>query len=299
MQFPDPFAMTLPRSPDAEGSGGDLSYTDGAGTDDGGGGGSHYNPEQPRDWHGRWTTGPDERGGGRNLLEVADSGGTSTSQPMIWLETGGSPEVPAWKADVFAGQPGAWQGFTGAVAGLPEVGGAEAFSYGEIFAAEGGVAVDRKSFASSGIMPLTLEALRGRIPGLGGGIIAPADLTYGQRAAFYRAYLDDALHGVDSGHRALEAVGNPFAASALADTLFRFGPTGGTKLIQNALNKVIPGVTGIDGRMGPGTFGVYREFAANPTTRGSLLDALYSARHDLLDGREEDRNQHFRYLWQR
>lgn len=61
----------------------------------------------------------------------------------------------------------------------------------------------------------------------------------------------------------------------------------------------MPGAVGIDGRMGPGTFGVYREFASEPTTRGRLLDALYDARHDFLKGKEDDRNQHFRYLRQR
>ena len=62
------------------------------------------------------------------------------------------------------------------------------------------------------------------------------------------------------------------------------------------MNKVMPGVVGIDGRMGPGTFGVFREFASAPGTRGRLLDALYQTRSKRLDGMEEDRNQHFRYL---
>ncbi|TAN65370.1 MAG: hypothetical protein EPN20_07665 [Magnetospirillum sp.] len=314
MQFPNPFAMLAPRHPDAEGSGGDLSYTVGTDDDlgDGGGGGSggHYNPEQPRDWHGRWTAGPDGRGGDADLLTpVADGPGSySDSNGRLVLIIGGMDkgtgngldaiaDVPAWKASVFAGQPGAWQGFNTAVTGLPEPGDAEAFSYGEIFAAEGGVAVDRKTFASSGIMPATLDALRGRIPGLGGGI-APANLTYGQRAAFYRAYFDDALRSV-GGHRALEAAGNPFAASALADTLFRFGASGGTRLLQSAMDKVMPGGVGIDGRMGPGTFGVFREFASDPARRGPLLEALYNVRKSQLSGREEDRNQHFRYLRER
>ncbi|ARJ64899.1 hypothetical protein WV31_04020 [Magnetospirillum sp. ME-1] len=226
---------------------------------------------------------------------------------MIWLETGGQPNLldqaaaaPAWKAEVFANQPGAWRGFTGAVAGLPEVGDAEAFSYGEIFAAEGGIAVDPTSRykTSSGITIGTLRDAMAGVPGLE-GIATPNLLTLPQRAAIYRDYFDRALRGVDGGHRALEAIGNPFAASALADTLFRFGPKGGTEMIQRALDQVMPGVVGLDGRMGPGTFGVYREFATNPATRGQLLDALQRIRSKKLDGLEEDRNQHFRYLRQR
>lgn len=308
MHFPDPFAKIIPRSPDDEGGGGDTTITDdaGSGGGDGGDGSGHYNPEEPRDWHGRWTSGPDGQDGGRNLLDVADKGGASLPETYISLETNGTPNLldqatapPAWKADVFAGQPGAWDGFNTAVAGLPGIGDAEAFSYGEIFAAEGGIAVDRDSRrkTSSGITIRTLtDAMKG-VPGLK-GTATPNLLTLPQRAAVYRDYFERGLRTV-GGYKALEAVGNPFATSALADTLFRFGVGGGTKLIQQALDQVMPGVVGADGHMGPGTFGVFREFVSAPTTRGRLLDALYRVRSKQLDGLEEDRNQHFRYLRER
>ena len=145
----------------------------------------------------------------------------------------------------------------------------------------------------SGITIGTLRDAMAGVPGLE-GIATPNLLTLPQRAAIYREYFDRALRTV-GGHKALEAVGNPFAASALADTLFRFGTGGGTKLIQQALNRVIPGVAGVDSQMGPGTFGVFRDFASEPATRGRLLDALQQTRSKKLDGLEEDRNQHFRY----
>lgn len=46
----------------ADNGGGDTGSEDQTG--DNGGGGGHYNPEQPRDWHGRWTSGPAGEGGG-------------------------------------------------------------------------------------------------------------------------------------------------------------------------------------------------------------------------------------------
>lgn len=82
MQSPFSYFPTILRQPEGGDTGGDTADDDG-----GGGGGGHYNPDQPRDWHGRWTSGPDQRGGGEG------GGGAGGDDNTIWLshDSGGAP----------------------------------------------------------------------------------------------------------------------------------------------------------------------------------------------------------------
>jgi lysozyme family protein len=85
-------------------------------------------------------------------------------------------------------------------------------------------------------------------------------------------------------------------ATALADTLFRFGPGGGANIIQNAINAVAPGSVKVDGGMGPQTIAIFARLASDPATLWQLLDAIGNERDLTLDGMEKDRTDHFRFL---
>ncbi|MEW5994121.1 MAG: hypothetical protein AB1744_06970, partial [Candidatus Zixiibacteriota bacterium] len=96
----------------------------------------------------------------------------------------------------------------------PDASDAERFAYGQIFAAEGGVAKDPTSSASGGILQATLDDARKRVPGLEGAN-TPSDLTLDQRAAVMRDYFDQSLRTA-GGSKALENIGDRNSAAALA-----------------------------------------------------------------------------------
>ena len=207
---------------------------------------------------------------------------------------GDAQTPPAWKSGDFAAQPGAWAGFNQAVAGLPNASPTETFAYGQIYAAEGGNIKDKDGSASSGILQKTLDDARSRVPGLENAR-TPSDLSPAQRAAIYRDYLDQALHGV-GGHQALDRIGNIKAATALADTVFRFGTGGGARIVQQAINEIAPGtIKAIDGKMGPETLTAFTRLASNPSTLARLLDEISRTRTRETRGAERDRNDHFRF----
>lgn len=177
-------------------------------------------------------------------------------------------------------------------------------TYKEIFAAEGGLKIDRRSGAASGI---TQEALDraitgGALPGVKGGT-TPNQLSMDDRAKVYRHYFDDVLGAVDRkvpGSSNLSRIGDEKASIAFADAMFTHGRHGGAQAIQNAINKVTPGSVDPDGNMGPDTFAAYRQLAGNPKTNRALLDALGDARRDMIKGRKDDegwrsRIDHFRF----
>ncbi|TAN62966.1 MAG: hypothetical protein EPN20_10370 [Magnetospirillum sp.] len=95
---------TLLRQPDGVGEGGDSEDDS-----ESGGGGGHYNPDQPRDWHGRWTNGPDQRGGGSSAETQPDntisySFGFNTGKTNL-LEAAmatQSPTADPWQAESMA-----------------------------------------------------------------------------------------------------------------------------------------------------------------------------------------------------
>ena len=210
-------------------------------------------------------------------------------------QTAGNAQTPpAWRAEVFRNQPGAWAGFNAAVRQLPQASETENFVYGQIYAAEGGNARDPRGSASSGILQRTLDHARARVPGLDGAN-TPSDLNAQQRAAIYRDYFDQAMRTV-GGHEALNRVDNREAAAALADVLFRFGPGDGARIIQQAIESVAPGsIASIDGRMGPATLSAFNALVADAASLRALLDAIAVFRNQRTGDQEQDRNGHFRF----
>ncbi|CCG42004.1 lysozyme family protein [Magnetospirillum molischianum] len=148
--------------------------------------------------------------------------------------------------------------------------------------------------AVAGILQKTLDDARGRVPGLGRSR-TPGDLTPDQQAALYRDYLNQALARA-GGYQALNGIGNDYAAAVLADTLFRFGPGGGARIIQAAINAVVPDSVNIDGVMRPQTLAIFSRLASDPAMLRQLLDAVANIRDRRLDGKEADRTDHFRFL---
>lgn len=216
------------------------------------------------------------------------------SKPPFDPRYGDETRPPEWKKDVFKGQPGAWESFNKSVDGLG-VSDTEKFVYGQVYAAEGGNAVDGKSQASSGILPSTLEAAKasGKIPGLD-KVPAPKDLSPDQRAAVMKWYFDGALRTV-GGSQMLDWVGDRTAAGALADTLYRHGGAGGTRLIQKAINSVNRDTSvSEDGKMGPQTFNEFQRLVNDPKTREDLWDKLADLRDIQNGGDETDRTGHYR-----
>lgn len=208
----------------------------------------------------------------------------------------GSPcPVPAYRRWVFADRADDWAAWIVAVDRLPAIEGCERRAYLEIFAAEGGCRVDPRGPAASGLVPATLDELiaRRRLRHVAPGT-PPARLSLDQRAAAYRGYFDEVLAAV-SGHAALARIGDPAAAAAFADTLFRHGRRGGSRLIQQAIAGVDGGGLSIDGRQGPATLAAYCRLAAAPATRRRLVDALADARLAATHGGERARFDHFRF----
>jgi lysozyme family protein len=264
-----------------------------------------YDPDQPRV----------PAGSGRGSGEWATANGNASpnaanEQASAASGNGPSPTVPDYKKNSI-GQ-GDWATFLGALnaSGLsPD----RQYVYSEIFAAEGGFAVNPQDGTVAGITQATLDAAKAatdangnpRYPDLA-GVATPGDLTPQQIVAVYSAYFDQVLHTV-GGAAALDAIGDPQTAAAFADTLFRHGPTGGTEIIQQAIRDVSGGMTeaeqqglGLgsangepDGRMGPQTLG-----AVEALVQGGYADQLRNAiAHGRLGspyGNEKARINHFR-----
>ncbi|CCG42730.1 hypothetical protein [Magnetospirillum molischianum] len=228
-----------------------------------------------------------------DTIQVADASERTNARfdPRI----GDAKSPPDWKKDTFKSQPGAWVGFNTSVGKLPGAGDNEKFVYGQIYAAEGGNAVDPASGASSGITRQTLIDAQnaGAVPGLD-KVRQPKDLTADQRAGIMRWYFDNSLRKV-GGSAALETVGDPQTAAALADTLYRHGSTGGANLIRAAISGV-DGNADIQksGSVDSATFSAVTKLAANPESRDKLLNKLADLRDAATHGYEADRIDHYR-----
>ncbi len=174
-----------------------------------------FDPNQPRNEGGRWS------GGG--------------SAPPI----GDHP--PEWKRKVV--QPEHWREIKREIERRGDLSERERFACSETFAAEGGLGID-KSGAASGIHPDTYSRMRQRT--MQRGDVPdhltpdhPSKLTTEQRVAFYKHYYDsEALRRV-GGSVALDRIPDPYAASAISDTVFRHGGGDGGNLVRDAANDVI------------------------------------------------------------
>jgi hypothetical protein len=150
---------------------------------------------------------------------------------------------PAFKAAYFKSRnpPGTWDGFVTALEQRKDLGANRIFAYALVFGAEGGVAKDPTSTASSGILALTLGDLKakGYIPADSSvqSVTAPRELTLDQRVTVYDAYFNQ-LFAKAGGAAILDQLPDREIAAAVADTMMRHGLAGGTYLIQYAINRV-------------------------------------------------------------
>lgn len=222
------------------------------------------------------------------------SGSAGTKDPLD-PKYGDATTAPEWKKDTLNAQGDAWKSFNASIGKLSGVSDNERFVYGQIFAAEGGNAVDPNSGASSGVTKQTLEDARnaGAVPGLD-KVKSPGDLTADQRAGIMRWYFDKTMEKA-GGSAALDKIGDKLAAGALADSLYRHGSSGGTKLIQDAINRVNGNKDlKVDGGMGKDTFDAYSKLVSNPEARDKLLNTLADLRDTATQGKEKDRMDHYR-----
>jgi len=142
----------------------------------------------------------------------------------------------------------------------------------------------------------------------------PTELSLAQRVQAYRGHQEDILartarsfseeEGREiAGRELLDRVGDPFAAIALSDTLFRHGLAEGPLVLQRAINDVQRNVgrppeelVEVDGGMGRETFDAYARLAQDPATRDKLLDQVAKWRKIEKDsGGDIDRAEFFRF----
>lgn len=146
-------------------------------------------------------------------------------------------DPPAGKKDL-AGVRDHWMRFNDAVARLPDVTDTERHVYSRIFAAEGGMDVDKAGGAVAGVTPDTLKYLKTRDKSLSSLPDDPRKLNHDQAALFYRGYSDYVLRNA-GGVSALDQIGDWNTAAAVADTVYRDGASGGGKLVGEAIRKTI------------------------------------------------------------
>ncbi|MGQ0663194.1 MAG: hypothetical protein ACT4P2_06325 [Pseudomonadota bacterium] len=198
-----------------------------------------------------------------------------------------------------------WDKFKGAVERDPGLTEAERFSFMETYGAEGGMAVDGSSGASSGITPALMEKAKtdGVIPA---GVEKPQDLSPEQRVAVYKWFFDtEIFQALAGGGARLEDTQNHFTTAAVADTMFRHGRGEGARLIQRAINEVVGslrdvptgqpvGVVRVDGVLGSRTFRAIVELSTGGYGP-QLRDALADRRRHSQFGGERWRIDHFHF----
>jgi hypothetical protein len=310
-----------------------------------------YNPDEPRDWHGRWTTGGDDAsddntdgsdagsntptdkpttsGGAQNpqLIPASATGGNS-SKPDSFDPTNQNPPIPDYKKDSV--NQADWNAFNQQLTQMQqsgEISPTEAYAYREIFAAEGGMSQDPAGSAVAGITQSDLSDFLDRVQEASNdptdpdhawaqemssqfdGVQKTTDLNAADVADVYNYMFDTQYLSGPGGSDALNKVGDPYAAAALADTMFRNGQPGGSLIVQNAINDVYQ-QTGnapipVDSNLGSGTLNAYSNLAQNPDTSNQLLDDLagerarYLSANGSMDAGDFSRIQHFRFVRER
>ena len=244
--------------------------------------------------------------GPKSLLQP-DSATLPAPTPQA-TKTGSSPSpsskpimpIPAYKKSVVGLQGLEWQKWGNAVRKLPKLSAAEEKAYMEIFAAEGGTDPDPKSSAVSGIIQGTLDDLirKGYVKGVAPGT-KPGQLPIPKRAEIYRGYINFALKNA-GGSAALSRIGDSEAGATLADTVFMHGRGDGARLIQKAINDVIPKKVPIGDAVGNKTFEAYKSLVADPSQRRRLLAALADQRLEFVKNKSNfkgkaTRINHFRF----
>ena len=94
----------------------------------------------------------------------------------------------------------------------------------------------------------------------------------------YRHDFDQAFAKI-GGAKALDDIGNPKIASAIADTLFRSGPGKGAEMVQDAANAAGAGIA-TDGVFGSRTLDAITGIAGSEARIQAFLDELAKKRED-------------------
>jgi hypothetical protein len=194
----------------------------------------------------RWAD--DDRPGIRLLAadeRSGDAGGDPRTEPAPTAPAPDYDKPPAYRAEVFAAQPGVWDAMRDAVKGDPALGEGQRSAYMAIFAGEGGMRRDRSDSAVAGITQGFIDGERrnGTWPAGLDHVKTPADLKPEDVKPAYRHYFDQAFAKI-GGAKVLDDIGDPKVAAAIADTLFRSGPGKGAEMVQDAVNDA--GLTKID-----------------------------------------------------
>ena len=203
-------------------------------------------------------------------------------------------EIPAYRADVFRAQPDAWNTVRDAVSKNPEMGEGQRAAILSIFAAEGGMRKDPDSDAVAGITPdfITRARADGNWPAELDHVKSPSDLKPADVPRAVQHYFDSNLAKI-GGAKALDSIPDSRVAAAVADTLYRDGPSKGAELVQTARDRT-NGVEGNpDGIFGSRTLEAVRGFAGNPDKAADFLKNLEEVRSD-LHAYDRVRNSQFR-----
>ncbi len=181
-------------------------------------------------------------------------------------------------------EPSNWNEWSQKIGRLPKLHSTEKRAYMEIFAAEGGNSYNPSSKAMSGIKDETLDFLieENYVKGIPKGTKSYT-LSLDERAGIYRKYFDYAMDMI-GGSPAFGRFRDAAAASAVADTLFRNGRTGGGQMIRAAINKVAPGTLAMRGATGnelpfnEAALAAFHKVVADPAKRQGFLNNLADIR---------------------
>ena len=239
------------------------------------------------------------------------------------LQPVGAPHefpIPSDKREVVSGD--SYDAFLKALRERPSMLGAKVRrAFANTYALEGGMTPDPSNGAVAGITPETLRDFKDfeERPGvkayayqIGDLPNDPRKLTPEQAARFHETYLNHTLRTVTrndpdrrSGVDLIDDINDPKTAAMFVDTLIRHGSGEGAQAIQKAINKTLSEspaelrealgwqVPDPDGKMGPGTFALFRDIA-NFGLQENLRKNLKEAR-DFFKGREGDQKR-TRYL---
>ncbi|MBI1244477.1 MAG: hypothetical protein GC202_05680 [Alphaproteobacteria bacterium] len=249
-------------------------------------------------------------------MRLLASGSTGTAQTDSGA--GGEPQgapapsapdkfekPPAYRADVFAAQPGVWETVRDKIKADPGLNDSQRAAILGILAGEGGLRPDPRSGAVGGITKDYLDAARSRPdwPAELDHVKSPDDLKPADMPAMYRHYLDGALRHA-GGFDALGKIANPTMAAAIADTIVREGEQGAREMIHAAIKDSggpaeLPVSTRQrpDGRpeptvIGPKTFDALIKFGSEAMGSSRFLSELTKQRTN-EHPRDEKRNRQF------
>jgi hypothetical protein len=266
---------------------------------------SKYSPDQPRvpagnSDGGQWTDAGGGSGGaggfgaGRSAGDILNER-LRNPQPLTPISTvaSNSRDVPLpssrpeYSRDNSPVSHDDWNTIKDVMGSRPDLSDTKIRAYSTTWALEGGLTSNLTNDATGGITPETLDWLKTQsdLADQLEDINTPSDLQHDPDLMpdVYNAVFDRDLSRV-GGSDALDRVGNPYAAAAMADTVFREGRMGGAQILADAIKETAPKLgsnlpaTAEITSIGPPIFDKYSTLAKNPATLGPLLDNVAKER---------------------